>query len=747
MATAGNQATAETVKDFGEPPEGIAKRYIAEIDLYEALTKDWKKRAKGIVDRYRDERQDLDRNIPKFNLLWSNIQTTLPIYYAKIPKADVQRRFKDQDPIGRVACEIAERALDFAIESTDRFDRTMKQGVEDFALVGRGVSWQRYVPHFKGVKKRIDLKPKTKDAKSAEEIADNGVQVSNEMTDDGFFIDDAGKEYEATNTLKDEAGVYVEEDLDVLDFEETLDDYINWDDFGHNAGARTWEETYLVWRKCYLTRAELHARFDAVLGKEKVEAIPLDYEPKDMGRYDDSIKNLFKKACVYEMWDKSCRKVFWISKGCGEYALDCKPDPLKLDEFFPCPKPIYATTTNNTLTPIPDYAQYQDQAGEIDNITARISIIEKAIKVRGLYPGNIDAIRQLLTGADENDMVALDQSAIATVLGQAGGDLSKIVYFWPVDVLVTALKVLIELRKVLIDDVYQITGFGDILRGVSEPRETATASEIKSQWGSLRVRDRQKEIQRYARDLLRLKFEIIFNHYSDDTIWQESCASNIPEIQKAGKDAVAQAQQQLQQMAPTMGHNGGPPMPGMGAPAPAQLPPLQAQQIEEQAKRQLFGQALALLRDSALRSFRVDIETDSTVAPDDAREKERYNELLAAMGAFFQQVSPVVKEAPMFAPFIGELLMMGIRRYKVASALESTLETAIQAFSAQGPKPDGDAGAKLEAEKTKQMKIASEDARTKADVGIAMGEQSIERGRLGLEAIALERDAQPQVVQ
>lgn len=706
MAGGTNQASVDTLKDFGPAPEGIAKRYVAEIDLYEKLTQDWRERAKKIVDRYRDERTDVLRNIPKFNLLWSNLQTTMPIYYAKLPKADVQRRFKDQDPIGRIACEVAERALDYSIECDDRFDRSMRQGTEDFALVGRGVScWQRYVPHFRGIKQRIDLKPKNP------ELAENGVQISNEMESDGEWVDDNGNAYK--DTERDEKGVYIEKDLDVLDYEETVDDYINWEDFGHNAGARTWDEVYLLWRCAFMTRDELHARFDGTIGKEAVDELPLDYEPKDLGKYDEKTKNLFKKARVYEIWDKSIRKAVWIHRGYEGGPLDMCDDPLELTDFFPVPKPIFATTTNNTLVPIPDFAMYQDQASEIDNITSRIAIIEKAIKVRGLYPGNIDAIRQLLTNADDNDMIALDQAAIATVLGQGGGDLSKIVYFWPVDVLVKCLDVLIKLRAQLIDDVYQITGFGDILRGVSEPRETATASELKSQWGSLRVRDRQKEIQRYARDALRIKFEIIFNHYDDATIWLISNAQNIPDVMRD-------------------------PTRGTINPATGQL-----NQFGD-----AFTKAIALLRDSALRNFRVDIETDSTVAPDDAREKQHYNEFLGVLGPFFQQVAPVVEQAPMFAPFIGELLLKGARLYKTASSLESTLETAVAAFMQQGAKGANgeDAKAKQMTEQTKQLGIQQKAQQTQADLAIAAGQQSLDRGKLALDGIALQADQNPQSV-
>lgn len=730
------QAQVESAEQFGSGPEAVARRYIAEIELYEEQTKDWRERGDKIVKRYRDERpDDISRATRRFNLLWSNLQTTLPIYYAKTPKSDVQRRFKDQDPVARVACELAERALDYHIECDDRFDRAMKQSVEDFGLPGRGTTWERYVPHFRGVEQRVDLKPKA----SANTIADKGVQLSNENDDCELYSDANGNEYKRADVQKDERGPYVSRQVNVVDYEETLTDYVNWKDFGHNFGARTWEEVYLVWRCAYLTRKELHDRFDATLGKEKVDLLPLDYEPKEIGGFDEQTKALFRKARIYECWDKSCRKAFWVHKAYNERPLDERKDPLGLSEFFPCPKPLYATTTNTTLVPVPDYAQYQDQAAEIDDCTARIAVIEKAIKVRGLYPANIDSIRTLLTQAGDNDMVGLDQAAIATVLGMSGGDLSKIVYFWPVDILIKCVQALTEIRRQLIDDVYQITGFGDILRGVSEPRETATASELKSQWGSLRVKDRQKEVQRFARDSLRIKFEIIFNHYEDETIWLMANASNIPEIQKAGKEA---AQKAMQPMRGMMGHNGGPAM-------PPQTSPEMLQKIEADGQRAMFAKALGLLRDAALRHFKVDIETDSTVAPDDGREKQRVNELLGALGPFFAQVAPVVKEAPMFAPFIGELLMMVARRYKASSTIESTLETAVSAFMQSPPSAGGDgaadAKAKMITEETKRMQIKADDQRALLEASEREKDRVIERGELAIEGLALQRDATPQV--
>jgi len=68
-----------------------------------------------IVKRYRDERKDATNIDVRFNILWSNVQTLKAATFARLPKPDVSRRFRDNDAVGRVASTILERALDYEI--------------------------------------------------------------------------------------------------------------------------------------------------------------------------------------------------------------------------------------------------------------------------------------------------------------------------------------------------------------------------------------------------------------------------------------------------------------------------------------------------------------------------------------------------------------------------------------------------------------------------------------------------------
>jgi hypothetical protein len=86
---------------------GTASDAIADILAYEKEFQKWEQRGKQIIRRYRDERSEatnLRVVSRKMNILWSNTETLKPTLYARLPRVQVERRFKDADPVGRTAC-------------------------------------------------------------------------------------------------------------------------------------------------------------------------------------------------------------------------------------------------------------------------------------------------------------------------------------------------------------------------------------------------------------------------------------------------------------------------------------------------------------------------------------------------------------------------------------------------------------------------------------------------------------------
>ncbi|MEB5079969.1 hypothetical protein RXR00_29085, partial [Pseudomonas aeruginosa] len=145
---------------------------------------------------------------------------------------------------------------------------------------------------------------------------------------------------------------------------------------------------------------------------------------------------------------------------------------------------------------------------EINEYTARIAALSEALRLKGFYSAGqsdlSEAIEVALKSTDNRALLV----PISSMAALGGGSLKDHIMWLPVADVVTTVQALVELRRVVIEDVYQITGISDIVRGSTEASETATAQQIKSQWGSMRIRERQQELQRFARDLTRMTAEI-----------------------------------------------------------------------------------------------------------------------------------------------------------------------------------------------------------------------------------------------
>lgn len=623
-----------------ENADGVVAKWVAEIKLYEKDSQDWTSRSKKIIRRYKDERSARDSK-SRFNILWSNIQTLKPALYAQPPKPNVDRRYQDDDDLGRISAQVLERSVSYFV-ATDTFDSMMQQSVLDRLLPGRGTAWVRYVPNFKDAT-----------ITGSDEVKREGI----DPTDDAVIGEDASPD---------------------LYSEEVLVDHINWQDFGYTYG-RTWEEVRAVWKIAYMTRSELVKRFPDV-GKE----IPLDYSPEKLN--DTKIDDTLKKAAVYEIWDKPSKKAIWIHKDYPK-ALDERDDPLKLHDFFPCPKPLFSTLANDSLVPVPDYVLYQDQARELDELTGRIWAVTKAIKVAGVYDASAEGVQRLLAEGVENTLIPISQWA---VFGDKGG-LAGVINFLPIKEIAEVLLALYKAQDYVKQIIYEITGISDIIRGASDPNETLGAQELKGKFASLRLDDQQKEVARYGRDLVRIMTEIIAEHFSIETI-KQICGVKLMTAQE--KKLVQQGMQAAQASGKEI-----PPMP---------------EEIQELMDLPTWEEVEKLIRNDTARCFRIDIETDSTIKTDQDAEKKARTEFLAAAGGFIQQMQQV--QNPQLQPLLMEMLMFGIRSFKVGREMESEFKSTIVKMRKQAeqpPQPDPEI-AKHQMEMQQKREDAQATAQTEA---------------------------------
>jgi len=567
------------------------------IAQYERTFKDWEGRADKIVKRYRDESRSRNNPQAKFNILWSNVQTITPAVFARLPRPDVSRRFRDNDPIGRVASMMLERALEYEIEHYGDYGSAMKQAVQDRLLGGRGTAWVRYEPHIVG-----------QAGGEAEDMPEDGLQVT-----------------EDTDEAETEGGIY-REDQERIEYECAPVDYVYWRDFGLTI-ARTWEEVTAVWRKVYMERPALVERFGEELGGR----IPLDTKPDTSKAFNEKMGEGAREALIYEIWDKTSGQVIWLSKSMGK-ILDVRDDPLQLENFWPCPKPMFSTLTTDSLIPVPDFVLYQDQARQLDTLADRIDGFIQALKVRGVYDAAEPSLARLFTEGENNSLLPVKNYAAFSEKGGMNGAINLV----DIAPIAQGLQMAYQAMEQVKGQIYEIMGIADIQRGQSDPNETLGAQIIKSNNASGRLKTMQHDVVNFATALLQIKAQIICQHFTEDTIIKISGAM--------------------------------------------QLSP------QDQA---LIPQALALLKDEPAKNFRIEVTSDSMIYQDEQQEKQDRVEFLSAVSGFMQTALPVASQSPELTPLLMEMLKFGVTAFKAGKGMEGLIDETADKFRQQAKAQEG----------------------------------------------------------
>jgi hypothetical protein len=652
--------TLVTPEDAGKGAPGVVARWIAELDLSDKVEEKWRERAKDVADRYRDEKSQNNQDYQtanRYNVLYSNVQTICPALYNQSPKPDVRRRYRDADPVGKEISEVLERALSYTMDDCD-FDRYMRMAIKDQQICGRGVTRVRYDPIF------------------GEESDENGDAYDEKKGEDVKF------------------------------------EHVNWADFRHGPG-RTWEEVEWIAFRHLMTRDALRDKFGEDIGNE----VTLDYTPIGMEDKDgDIVADTFKRATVWEVWCEYQKEVIFISKSLKERPLKTEPDPLQLRGFFPTPRPLYATENTDSLVPVEPFRFYRDQANELDNITRRISGVIAACKVRGIYDSTITEMSNLMD-ASENLMIPAQD---VLPLMQSGG-LDKAVWMWPIEKIAGVLNELYNQREQIKKTIYEITGIADIMRGSTASSETLGAQQLKVQFGTMRLDDMGRDVQRYARDLVRIAAEIISEQFSPDSI------AMMTDVKLPSPEQKMQAQQQAQMMIQQQ----------------QPIPP----QLREILEKPTWEECMQVLRDDKQRSYRVDIETDSTISGDQAMDQKSVTELLQGVSAFISNAGPAVEAGYLPLEAAKSMLMSAVRRFRMGREVEDALEM-IGEDGSDSPGGDDQQAAAQQAQQqeqaaavqAEQMKLQIEQQNSALKAQEMQQKAQIEQGKMQMETSGKEAD-------
>lgn len=480
------------------------------------------------------------------------------------------------------------------------------------------------------------------------------------------------------------------------DHEKVCIDFKARKDFLHSI-SRNWREVTWVAGASYLTRAEARERFRDSSGDEYQRAdYRVDREGKEVGGADARERGKF-----WEIWDRTNKRVVWVAEGCENILDDADPH-LKLRNFFPCPRPAYGAVQRGSLVPVPDALQYDDQLEEINMLTGRIHALSDAVEVKGFYPAGGGELAEAVQTAVS---IKTPGRVLVPISNWAAFGGTKDVIIWmPIDMIAQTITGLVALRKQVIDDIYQITGLADIMRGDTDPSETLGAQQLKTQYGSTRIRDKQQELVRLARDLVEIALEIMIEKFDDDTLVEMS-QTQLPTtrmVEQQAQQLMGQIQQQQQNMQAQLPPTA-PPSPGaatstLQGPDPAQAAAQAAQdqmqqligQLQQLRQQPTIEQVLGFLRDNNARAFVLDIETDSTILADENGEKQRRTEFVGVLGQLLPQLAQMVSNDLTTADVCGQILKFATAPYRAGRALDSAVDELVEQQKLKGGQGKGE---------------------------------------------------------
>jgi hypothetical protein len=220
-----------------------------------------------------------------------------------------------------------------------------------------------------------------------------------------------------------------------------------------------------------------------------------------------------KKAMVWEIWDRVERRIIWFCRELSGMVLRVDPDSYQLQGFFPIPVPMLSVTTTDSRIPRPFYDIYARLAADLDETSKRISDLTKHVKYTGAYNGASPEVKDLLLAGD-GKMIPVDGVDLLT------NGLDHHIWIRPLDPVVQALNQLELLRDQQKQQIYEIMGISDLMRGATKATETATAQRIKGSMGVSRLEDQKAQAGNFVRDLLRLKAELIAQNFDASTLEQ-----------------------------------------------------------------------------------------------------------------------------------------------------------------------------------------------------------------------------------
>jgi hypothetical protein len=611
--------------------EKLGQKWLERIRMSEKREDKWMKDAEKAESIYLAG-QGEGTDEPEFNILHSNVETIVPSIYNSTGRPDIRPRHNVKDDLAKLVSDVFERAINVMVDDS-RMDAEIEASAQDIFVVGRGI-----------VRVKFDA-----------DVTEQPVMMPDPMT--GQPVPAVGMDGQPITQP-------------VVTNERVEYENVSWRDFRMGPAKRWKDVPWVAFRHC-IDQESLEKLEDPALAE-------LQADPEAAVKSEDDVT-------VWEIWCKDTGRVYFIVAD-NHKVLSIKDDPLQLPGFFPCAAPVQPITPTGKLIPVCPYRIYETLADELDTVTARIRGLTGILEAKGIFAGNQETLEKLAEAGDGELTAAADLENLLAM-----GGLEKAVMWWPIDRIIQVVRELNGQREQTKQAIYEITGISDIIRGQGAASETATAQQIKTQWGSLRINKMKRLIERQVRELFVLTTELISLHFSKETLQK---LSGVP------------------------------------------IPP----------------EAMQLLQ-RPLDHYRIDVESDSTVRADLAKGREEMGQFLQGTAQYFAAMAPVAQQSPKAMEPIAEIYGSFARQFNLGKQAEDALERLVLMAKemAANPPPNPEAEAMQAEMQQKQQaedrKFQLEMQRLGLDVQLKRADLQLKERQLGLDEKVAEVDAAARLVE
>lgn len=566
------------------------------------------------------------------------------------------------DSIGATAAICKER-LATALAKTFDFLDVMCRCRDDFLVTNFGLCRAYY--------ERKEVKQEVKEYITPQKTAEGSV----------VFLGENGKEILSDKIMQDDEGYFVEhEEVIDVDEERVCLEHILYKDVFVDPGIRSWRRRKRLAFACVYSVPE----FKDIFGSAAYANLP---KPDQTQPGADEASPKIQDIKVFEYWDEYEPDILWIAENGSEFikprnylmptdeeydAEEPKNGLYDLEGFFPTPDPLIMNAPTDGFWPVPEYYQLVEILEDIHTIFSRMVAMTTAIRSRLLFDNSIEGLQAALNEATAGDAFGIDN--LARSLAENGGTLKGVVQYIPVDEMIEGLNQLYTALDQRLGVIYRLTGTSDLLQGLSQDNSGKTLGErqIEEKYATNQLYEPQRKMAEFVRASYDLICEVALKNFKD-----------------------------------------------------ASLDMYIMPQTLQPDHRERYRAAMGMLKENSKR-FRIELETDSTIALNEQYDKNMRIELVNALTASLEKTAQIAQQSPALVEVdlhAMKYLVQGFRQGKmfqneITAAIDNVIKQAQEAAQ-NGPPPfnKDEAMAKLKA-------MELEDS-NKIEVGKVMSNERI----------------------